>query len=121
MEIASLKYGGDKMDINLDELMNSWSLNRALDRYHKEYRDTNNQLLENMQNQLQESFVFGYNEGIRNGVADGVMEAKLKKLVKLVVQINLEDQIILKVLEKEEDKNFIDALKQVRKKQSEQK
>ena len=49
------------------------------------------------------------------------MDAKFGVLVKLAVHTDLDDQTILKVLDKEEEENYIDALKQVRKKQSENK
>ena len=74
-----------------------------------------------MQNQLKESFLSGYNEGYKHGEEDGIMDVKFKVLVKLAAHTDLDDQLILKVLEKEGEENYIDALKQVREKQNEQK
>lgn len=95
------------MDNNLDELMYSLSLNRAYDEYSRKFKESTDQLLQNMQIQLKESFLSGYSEGHQNGFDEGIMETKLKMLVKLAVHTDLDDQIIY-------------ALKQVRKKQKEQ-
>ncbi|RDW18786.1 hypothetical protein [Oceanobacillus chungangensis] len=109
------------MSSNLDDLMHSLSFNRAYEKYTIEHKESTNQLLQNLQNQLKESYLTGYNDGHQNGVEDGLMDAKFKMLVKLAVHTDLEDQVILKVLEKEDNENYIDALKQLRKKQQEQK
>ncbi|MEH7248735.1 hypothetical protein V7114_18325 [Neobacillus niacini] len=108
------------MGSNIDDLMYSIILKRAYDKYSKKYSDVNNQLIMNLQNQLKESFLVGYSEGHQNGFQDGIVEAKLNTLVKLAVHTDLADQVILKVLEKEGEVNYIDALNQIRKKQNEQ-
>jgi hypothetical protein len=109
------------MDNNIDELMYSLNLNRTYDKYTEEFKESTNQLLQNIQNHLKDSYLSGYREGHQNGYEDGIMDAKFRVLVKLAVHTDLDDHIILKVLEKEGEENYTDALKQVRKKQSEQK
>lgn len=109
------------MDNSIDELMYSLNLNRAYDKYTDKFKDTNTQLIQNLQNQIKDSYFAGYSDGHQNGYEDGTMDAKFKVLVKLAVHTELDDQLILRVLDKEGEDNYIDALKQVRKKQSEQK
>jgi len=116
-----INIGGKIMDINIDELMYSLSLNRAYDKFTEKSKESTTQLLQNIQNQIKDSYLTGYSEGHQNGSEDGKTEAKFRILVKLAVHTDLDDQVILKVLEKEGEENYIDALKQIRKKQIEEK
>ncbi|HWJ80286.1 MAG TPA: hypothetical protein VNR61_19665 [Niallia sp.] len=104
----------------MDDLLDSFSLKKSYDNYIDEFGESNQRLLESMKNQLKESFHYGYKIGRQNGFDDGLVEVKLKTMVKLAVHTDLDDQTILKVLEREDDNNFIDSLKQIRRKQSEQ-
>ncbi len=116
-----MKYFGGlyKMD-KFDDLMDLWSIRKAYDNHLGENRDSINRLYEYLQNQLKENFFAGYREGYENGYDNGIIDAKLKMLVKLALHTDLSDNEILEILEKEGEQHFVDALKEIRQKQSTQ-
>lgn len=101
----------------MDELINSWQLNRAFNEFWEDKNDSINRIYENIQNQLRDTFFTGYQVGYENGHFDGITDAKLKMMVKLAVHKNFDDNTILKVLEKENEKDYVKALNEIRQKQ----
>ncbi len=101
----------------MDELINSWELNRAYSKFWEEKNESINGIYETIQNQLKDTFFTAYAQGHEYGYGSGISETKIKMMVKLAVHTNLNDDSILKVLEKENEEHFIKALSEIREKQ----
>jgi hypothetical protein len=76
-----------------------------------------NDIYETIQHQFKNVFFTGYAQGHENGYDSGIMDVKMKLMVKLAVHTDLDDNTILKVLEKEQDEGYIKALNEIRERQ----
>ncbi|MDQ0215549.1 hypothetical protein J2S13_001967 [Oikeobacillus pervagus] len=101
----------------MDELLNSWQLNRAYNKFWEDKGDSIQSIYETIENQFKDIFFTGYETGHEDGYFSGKTDAKVKLMVKLAVHTNLDDNTILKVLEKENEAHFINGLKEIREKQ----
>lgn len=101
----------------IDDLINSWELNRAFNKFLKEKSEHINDIYETIQNQFKDTFFTAYAQGHENGYDSGRMDEKMKVMVKLAVHTDLSDNTILKVLEKEQDDGYVEALNKIREKQ----
>ncbi|WP_161878720.1 hypothetical protein [Alkalibacterium sp. MB6] len=101
----------------MDELIYSWEINRAFDKFWEENGNSINDLYNNFHNQLKDTFFTAYAQGHGNGYDSGIIDEKMKLMVKLAVHTNLNDDMILKVLEKENEEHFVKALSVIRVKQ----
>jgi hypothetical protein len=103
-----------------ESLVYSWSINRA----YSKFCEGNNNSIEGLYNsfysQLKENFFSGYSAGHEDGYHAGMTNEKLKMMVKLAVHTNLDDNQILKILERENEDHFILSLREIREKQKNQ-
>lgn len=101
----------------IDDIINSWELNRAFNKFLEAKSEHINDIYETIQNQFKDTFFTAYVQGHKNGYDSGIMDAKMKMMVKLAIHTDLDNNTILKVLEKEQDDGYVKALNEIREKQ----
>ncbi len=63
---------------------------------------------------FKDSFYKGWKKGRENGIKDGGLKIRLEVVINIVKYTDLEDRTILKILDKENEKHWIDFLKETR-------
>lgn len=63
---------------------------------------------------FKDSFYKGWKKGRENGIEDGRLKIRLEVSINIVKYTDLDDGTILKILDKENEKHWIDFLKETR-------